>query len=70
MLLVDHYEADWSQLWWVRVHGRAHEAAPTTRQLDALARAFPAYVAEGTVTSMIVLVPDEVMGWTADPTSA
>src|SRR4051794_13856827 len=22
-LLVDHYDDDWSQLWWVRLHGRA-----------------------------------------------
>ena len=28
-LLVEHYEDDWSQLWWVRVHGRAREAVPT-----------------------------------------
>lgn len=28
-LLVDHYEADWSRLWWVRLDGRA-----TVRQLD------------------------------------
>lgn len=28
-LLVDHYERDWSRLWWVRLDGRA-----TVRQLD------------------------------------
>ena len=29
VLLVDHYDDDWSQLWWVRVHGHAREAEPT-----------------------------------------
>src|SRR5262249_44073956 len=23
-VLVDHYDDDWSQLWWVRLRGRAH----------------------------------------------
>ena len=26
-VLVDHYEEDWSRLWWVRIRGRGHEAA-------------------------------------------
>ena len=26
-VLVDHYEEDWSQLWWVRVRGRAEVLA-------------------------------------------
>jgi PPOX class probable F420-dependent enzyme len=65
VLLVDHYEDDWSRLWWVRAHGRAHEAEPTAVQLELLAAAFPAYAAPGTVTSVIVLAPDEIMGWAA-----
>ena len=27
-VLVDHYEEDWSRLWWVRVDGRARELPP------------------------------------------
>jgi PPOX class probable F420-dependent enzyme len=65
VLLVDHYDPDWSRLWWVRVHGLTHEAAPTGSQLDRLASAFPAYAAIGTVPSVIVLAPDEVTGWAA-----
>ena len=67
VLLVDHYDRDWSQLWWVRVHGLAREADPTTNQLAALARAFPAYAAPGSVTSVIVLEPNEITGWAAEP---
>jgi PPOX class probable F420-dependent enzyme len=37
-VLVDHYDDDWSQLWWVRVRGRAvvvDEAEPARRLLAA-----------------------------------
>jgi PPOX class probable F420-dependent enzyme len=67
VLLVDHYDDDWSQLWWVRVHGQAREADPTDIQLAELARTFPAYAASGSVTSVIVLTPSELTGWTAAP---
>ena len=67
VLLVEHYEDDWSRLWWVRVHGRAHEAEPTPGQLGRLAAAFPAYAAPGSVTSVIVFAPDDVTGWATGP---
>jgi PPOX class probable F420-dependent enzyme len=66
VLLVDHYDDDWSQLWWVRVHGRGGEAAAAP-YVDRLARAFPAYGATGAVTSVIVLRVDQVIGWSAGP---
>ena len=67
VLLVDHYDDDWSELWWVRVHGHAHEAEPTVEHLEQLATAFPDYAEPRTVRSVIVLVPDEVSGWEAGP---
>ena len=71
VLLVDHYDDDWSQLWWVRVHARGAEVADTEPAAEshrtALARAFPAYATDGAVTSVIVLTVDEVTGWAADP---
>ena len=67
VLLIDHYDEDWSQLWWVRVHAHAREAEPTTTQLEQLAAAFPIYAAPGRVTSVILLVPDAVTGWAAGP---
>lgn len=65
VLLVDHYDDDWSQLWWVRVHGSATEAPPSGPQLERLTAAFPAYAAAGSVPSVVVLAPDEVTGWAA-----
>ena len=65
-LLVDHYEADWAHLWWVRVHAHAVEAPPSPAVLDALAAKYPAYRAPGTVLSTIVLTPIAITGWSAN----
>lgn len=67
VLLVERYDDDWSQLWWVRVHGRAVEAEAADDLRTALADAFPAYRASGSVTSVLLLTPETVTGWTADP---
>jgi PPOX class probable F420-dependent enzyme len=66
VLLVDHYDDDWAQLWWVRVHGRAAAAAPTEDQLAPLAAAFPPYRAPGSVSAVLVLTPGTTTGWAAE----
>jgi len=68
VLLVDHYDDDWTTLWWVRVHGNAREHAPTAAQIEALRARFAAYRAAGTIISVIVLDPRELTGWAAGPT--
>ena len=60
-LLADHYDEDWSKLWWVRVHGTA---TVVEGRGEALAR-FPPYREAGAVVATIVLVPDLVTGWRA-----
>jgi PPOX class probable F420-dependent enzyme len=35
-VLVDHYDDDWSRLWWVRVDGTAHVSESATQRADAL----------------------------------
>lgn len=67
VLLVDHYDPDWSQLWWVRAHGRAVEATPSAEVLASLGEAFAAYRGTGSVTSAIVLSIDALTGWAAEP---
>ncbi|MCQ4119622.1 TIGR03668 family PPOX class F420-dependent oxidoreductase [Rhodococcus tibetensis] len=48
-LLVDHYDDDWNQLWWVRVDGVAEILDATTAEgasaIDVLAAKYPQYVA-------------------------
>jgi PPOX class probable F420-dependent enzyme len=53
-LLVDHYDDEWTRLWWVRADGRAsvvEGGSPGTqvvldRALDALAAKYPQYAAD------------------------
>ena len=61
VLLVDHYDDDWSKLWWVRLHGTATVAEG---RHDALA-AFPQYREDDAVVATIVLRPSAVTGWRA-----
>jgi PPOX class probable F420-dependent enzyme len=60
-LLVDHYEDDWSALWWVRVHGTATVVAGRHPGLTA----FEQYREDGAVTATIVVEPTLVTGWRA-----
>ena len=64
-VLVDHYDDDWSQLWWVRVHGTAIVRAPNGAELGELAARYPQYRELGTIVDAIVLRPSEITGWAA-----
>jgi PPOX class probable F420-dependent enzyme len=61
VLLVDHYDDDWSKLWWVRVHG----TATVVEGRDEALTAFPQYRDPGAVAATIVLTPALVSGWRA-----
>ena len=72
-LLVDHYDADWSALWWVRIDGDA--AALETgelreRALDALAAKYPPYRAARPAGPVVVITPRRWSGWSAQDGSA
>jgi PPOX class probable F420-dependent enzyme len=60
-VLVDHYDEDWSRLWWVRAHGRATIVDGGDEALER----FPPYREPGAVAMTIVVVPDDVTGWRA-----
>ena len=59
-LLADHYEDDWSRLWWARADGRAREVedpGERKRALELLAERYPQYrerPPEGTVVAIAV----------------
>jgi PPOX class probable F420-dependent enzyme len=42
-VLVDHYEEDWSQLWWIRADGRARVADRDAEALRLLAAKYAQY---------------------------
>ena len=65
-LLVDHYEEDWSRLWWVRMEGRASvhiddDAAKDA--LRALEEKYAQYQAEPPEGPFIRIALDEVTWW-------
>jgi PPOX class probable F420-dependent enzyme len=65
--LVDHYEDDWTQLWWVRADGAARlaegEEAGTALQL--LTARYPAYAAAPPPGPVIAIDVMRWSGWSA-----
>jgi PPOX class probable F420-dependent enzyme len=67
-VLVDHYDDDWSQLWWVRVRGRAvvHEAGEPAA-VAALVAKYVQYQAHRPAGAVYGIALDEVRSWRATP---
>ena len=66
-LLVDHYDEDWSTLWWVRVDGRAavlESGNRRERALDLLAAKYQQYRRQRPDGPVVAI---EVIGWRAWP---
>jgi PPOX class probable F420-dependent enzyme len=77
-LLLDHYEPDWSRLWWLRVDVEAEIVEPADAGADrraaaavaALRRKYPQYAALPVLRDPPTLVsfePDAVSSWCAGP---
>jgi PPOX class probable F420-dependent enzyme len=69
-ILVDHYEERWSELWWIRLRGRARvldEGAECERALELLAAKYPQYVAEPPNGPVLAVDVSEVREWAATP---
>jgi PPOX class probable F420-dependent enzyme len=67
-LLVDHYDTDWSALWWVRIDGRAVEHAAGAlrdRAVDALAAKYAPYRARRPAGPVVAITPLQWAGWSA-----
>ena len=61
-LLVDHYEEDWSRLWWVRVDGPA-EVIESEAAIDALAAKYEQYRAARPGGPVIALTAAAWRSW-------
>jgi PPOX class probable F420-dependent enzyme len=69
-LLVDHYEADWARLWWVRADGRGQvveQPQPEHPGIRALVARFPQYREEPPSGPLLVVSVDHWTGWSASP---
>jgi len=61
-LLVDHYDEDWSQLWWVRVDGPA-EVIESDEAIDALAAKYEQYRTARPTGPVIAIAPERWRSW-------
>ena len=72
-VLVDHYDEDWSQLWWVRVRGRAavHRERDATAAgvIVALADKYTQYRDRPPHGAVFRIAMDDVRSWRPAPGS-
>lgn len=61
-LLVDHYEEDWSELWWIRVDGVA-EVIRGEAAIDALAAKYEQYREARPAGPVIAIEPERWRSW-------
>ena len=65
-LLVDHYDDDWGQLWWVRADGRGQvvdEPSAAHAGIQALVRRFPQYRDDPPTGPLLVVTVERWSGW-------
>jgi len=67
-ILVDHYSADWSALWWIRLRGRARvldDGEERERALALLQEKYPQYRDEPPDGPVLAVDVNEVRDWSA-----
>jgi PPOX class probable F420-dependent enzyme len=65
-VLADHYEDDWTRLWWVRARGDAIVLdAPAAEHLEALTAKYAQYRTRPPNGPVIVIDVTDITGWDA-----
>jgi PPOX class probable F420-dependent enzyme len=67
-VLIDHYEDDWDQLWWVRLDGNARlvtEGSELELALNLLAQRYAQYRASRPVGPVVAVSIERMTGWSA-----
>jgi PPOX class probable F420-dependent enzyme len=67
-ILVDHYEEDWSRLWWLRLRGRARildDGDERERALTLLGAKYPQYQTEAPDGPVLAVDLTETYEWTS-----
>jgi PPOX class probable F420-dependent enzyme len=65
-LVADHYDEDWSRLWWVRVSGHARiveDGDEDERALHALAQKYPQYRTDPPSGPVVAIDLSHVTSW-------
>jgi PPOX class probable F420-dependent enzyme len=65
-VFIDHYDDDWTQLWWVRLRGRASVVERDERALELLCAKYPQYREQPPAGPFVVVEIDEQTEWTAE----
>jgi PPOX class probable F420-dependent enzyme len=65
-VLIDHYEDDWSKLWWVRLRGTAR-IVEDPRAVDLLVAKYPQYAERRPEGPVIAIDIEEQSEWTSSP---
>jgi PPOX class probable F420-dependent enzyme len=68
-LLADHYDEDWTKLWWIRADGRAvivEDPGVAAQAIDLLAERYPQYRASRPRGPVIAVTVDTWTGWAPD----
>lgn len=68
-LLVDRYDEDWSQLWWVRADGRARvgdDPGERARAVELLTAKYPQYRAAPPPGDLLVIEIEQWRAWQAE----
>ena len=68
-LVVDHYDDDWSQLWWVRVDGPAQLVEQVDEYelaVDALVAKYPPYRESRPDGPLLAIRIERLTGWSAE----
>ena len=67
-VLVDHYDADWARLWWVRVDGTARivsEGAEFDRAIELLSERYAQYRSAPPAGPAVTIAVERMTGWSA-----
>lgn len=67
-VLVDHYEANWNRLWWVRVDGSARlltEPDQAEHALNLLAQRYEQYQTTRPSGPVVAISIERISGWSA-----
>lgn len=64
-MLIDHYEDDWSRLWWVRLRGRARVVDRDERAVELLAAKYAQYHEQPPNGPFVLVEIDERREWSA-----
>jgi PPOX class probable F420-dependent enzyme len=65
-VLFDHYEDDWSKLWWVRVDGAAHvvgDPREAARAVELLVGRYKQYARARPGGPVVAISIDRISGW-------